>query len=402
MSVLSERLSRVAPSATIAATQRAREMRAAGRDVISLSAGEPDFDTPAHVADAAVDAIRRGETKYTAIDGIPELKAAIAAKFARDNGLDYAEAEITVGTGGKQVLFNALAATLDPGDEVLIAAPYWVSYPDMVRLNGGTPVILGTRAEDGFRLRPEALAEAITPRTKWLILNSPSNPTGAAYAEDALRALTDVLLEHPHVWVLADDIYEHLVFDGFRFATPAQVEPRLKERTLTLNGVSKSHAMTGWRIGYGAGPAALIAAMRKVQGQCTSNPCSIAQWAAVAALDGPQDGLAERAAVYARRRDMVVDALNACPGIDCPRPEGAFYVFPSIAGLIGRTSAGGAPLADDAAFAAALLEEEAVAVVHGGAFGHSPAFRVSYATSDEALAEAAARIRRFCEGVRPA
>ena len=398
MALVSAALGRIAPSATIAATQRARELRAAGRDVIGLAAGEPDFDTPENVREAAKCAIDAGHTRYTAPDGIPELKRAVAAKFARENGLEYRHSEIIVSTGGKQVIANALMATLDPGDEVIVPAPYWVSYPDMARLAGGETRIVPTRREEGYRLTPEALEMAITPRTKWLILNSPSNPTGAAYGAAHLAALAEVLLRHPEVHVLSDDIYEHVVHDGFAFATMAAVEPRLKGRTLTMNGVSKSHCMTGWRIGYAGGPEALIAAMKLVQGQTTSNPCSIAQWAAVEALEGPQDVLARNAAAFTRRRDMVAAALNDCAGIECPVPEGAFYVYPSIDGLIGCTSRGGAAIPDDAAFAAALLEEEGVAVVHGAAFGTSPAFRVSYAAADEVLAEAMARIRRFCEG----
>ena len=395
---LSAAMGRVRPSPTIAATQRAREMAAEGRDVVSLAAGEPDFDTPAVVREAAARAIAEGRTRYTAPDGIPELKRAVAAKFARDNALSYGPDQISVGTGGKQVIWNALMATLDRGAEVVIPAPYWTSYPDMVRMAGGAPVIVPTRAEDGYRMAPEALARAITPRTRWLVLNSPSNPTGAAYGEADLRALAAVLAARPHVWVLSDDIYEHILHAG-RFATIAQVEPALAERTLTVNGVSKAYAMTGWRIGYAGGPAALIAAMRTVQSQTTSCPCSIAQWAAVAALEGPQDGLAERAEAFRRRRDLVVAGLAACQGVRCPVPDGAFYAYPSIEGAIGATSRGGARIADDEAFARALLEEEGVGVVHGAAFGASPAFRVSYAASEEALREALARIRRFCEGL---
>ena len=396
---ISAALGRVKPSPTIAITQAAREMAAAGRDVISLSAGEPDFDTPEHVAAAAARAIAEGRTRYTAPDGIPELKRAVAAKFARDNGLDFVPEEISVATGGKQVIWNALMATLDPGAEVVIPAPYWVSYPDMTRLAGGTPVIVPTRAEDGYRMRAEALAGAITDRTRWLVLNSPSNPTGAVYDEAALRALTDVLLDHPQVNVMSDDIYEPIRY-GVPFVTAAQVEPRLRDRALTVNGVSKAYAMTGWRIGYAGGPEPLIAAMRKAQSQTTSCPCSVSQWAAVAALEGPQAVVAERTQAFRRRRDAVAAALDACPGVRCPVPEGAFYVYPSIEGCIGGLSRGGARIADDEAFASALLEEEGVAVVHGAAFGASPAFRVSYAASDAVLAEAMARIRRFCEGLR--
>ncbi|CAM3293279.1 aspartate aminotransferase [Paracoccus aminovorans] len=400
MRFLSQTLARVKPSPTIAITGRARDLAAEGRDIISLSAGEPDFDTPTHIREAAKAAIDQGHTRYTAVDGIPELKRAICDKFARENGLDYTPAEVSVGTGGKQILYNALVATLNPGDEVIIPAPYWVSYPDMVLLAGGTPVIVPADMDSGYRITPEQLEAAITPNTKWLILNSPSNPTGAGYSEDHMRGLTQVLLRHPQVWVLADDIYEHLVFDDFRFVTPAQVEPALKPRTLTMNGVSKAYAMTGWRIGYGAGPKELIGAMAKLQSQSTSNPCSISQYAALAALQGPQDYIAESRGVFQRRRDLVVAGLNDCPGIECPVPEGAFYVYPSIKALIGKTSAGGKLIADDEAFATALLDETGVAVVFGAAFGLSPHFRISYATSDAVLEDACARIKRFCEGLR--
>ena len=398
MAFISDRLARIKPSPTIAMTTRAADLRTQGRDIISLSAGEPDFDTPENVRDAAKAAIDAGHTRYTAVDGTPSLKRAIADKFARENGLDYVPAQITVGTGGKQILYNALMATLDDGDEVIVPAPYWVSYPDMVLLAGGTPVVVECDQASGFRLTPDALEAAITPRTKWLILNSPSNPSGAGYDQAQMAALCDVLLRHPQVWVLADDIYEHLVFDGFAFCTPAQVEPWLKDRVLTMNGVSKSYAMTGWRIGYGAGPEALIKAMAKLQSQSTSNPCSISQYAAEAALTGPQDYITDSRAVFQRRRDLVVAGLNACPGLDCPVPQGAFYVYPSIAGLIGLTSAGGTPIDSDEAFANALLDETGVAVVFGAAFGLSPHFRISYATSDAVLQDAMARIRRFCEG----
>jgi len=399
MPFLSATLDRVKPSPTIAVSTLARELKAAGRDVIGLGAGEPDFDTPDNVRDAAKAAIDRGETKYTAVDGIPELKQAIAEKFRRDNGLAYAPSEITVGTGGKQVLYNALMATLNPGDEVVIPAPYWVSYPDMALLAGGTPVIVECGIGAGFRLSPETLEGAITERTKWLILNSPSNPTGAGYAREELAALAGVLERHPHVWVLSDDIYEHLVYGDFRFSTIAEVAPALKERTLTVNGVSKAYAMTGWRIGYAGGPEMLIRAMAKLQSQSTSNPAAISQWAALEALSGPQDFIAESRAVFARRRDLVVGMLNDAEGIECPVPDGAFYVYPSIAGCIGRTSAGGAAISDDEAFAKALLEEQGVATVFGAAFGGSPNFRVSYATSDAALEEACGRIQRFCAGL---
>ncbi len=396
MPLLSTALDRVKPSPTIAVTTRAAELRAAGADVIGLGAGEPDFDTPDHIRTAAKAAIDAGRTRYTAVDGIPELKRAICEKFARDNGLDYTPAQVSVGTGGKQTLYNALVATLDPGDEVVIPAPYWVSYPDMVLLAGGTPVAVSCSAEAGFRMSPEQLEAAITPRTKWVILNSPSNPTGAGYRAQALAGLAEVLLRHPHVHVLTDDMYEHLTFGDFRFATIAAVEPRLKDRTLTCNGVSKAYAMTGWRIGYAAGPERLIAAMRKIQSQSTSNPCSVSQWAAVTALEGPQGFLAEWCTVFQRRRDLVVAGLNASSGIDCPVPDGAFYVYPSIAGCIGRNSPGGSPITDDTAFAAALLDETGVAVVPGAAFGGSPNFRVSYATSDEVLGDACGRIEAFC------
>ncbi len=400
MAFLSDTLARVKPSPTIAVTNKARELAEAGRDVIGLGAGEPDFDTPAHIKAAAIAAIEAGRTKYTAVDGIPELKKAICAKFDRENGLSYKPSQITVASGGKQVLYNALVATLNPGDEVIIPAPYWVSYPDMVLLAGGTPVFVEGRMETGYKISAAALEAAITPKTKWVIFNSPSNPSGAAYTRDELKALTDVLLRHPHVWVMSDDMYEHLVFGGFTFTTPAQVEPGLYDRTLTCNGVSKAYAMTGWRIGYAGGPEALIKAMAKVQSQSTSNPCSISQYAAVAALNGPQDYITESRVAFERRRDLVVAALNTCPGINCPTPEGAFYVYPSIAGLIGKTSAAGTVLTDDEAFATALLEETGVAVVFGAAFGLSPAFRISYATSDAALVDACARIKSFCEGLK--
>ena len=400
MPFLSDTLSRVKPSPTIAVTTKAQVLKAAGRDIIGLGAGEPDFDTPQNIKDAAIAAIIGGKTKYTAVDGIPELKAAICAKFARENGLTYAPDQITVGTGGKQVLYNAFMATLNPGDEVIIPAPYWVSYPDMVLLAGGTPVVIEGALEAGFKITAAQLEAAITPRTKWVLFNSPSNPTGAGYSWDEVKALTDVLLRHPHVWCMTDDMYEHLVFDDFVFCTPAQVEPALYDRTLTVNGVSKAYAMTGWRIGYAAGPTALIQAMGKVQSQSTSNPCSVSQYAAVEALNGTQAFLAPNRALFQRRRDLVVSMLNQTRGITCPRPEGAFYVYPSIAGCIGLTSAGGALIADDEAFATALLDETGVAVVFGAAFGLSPNFRISYATSDAALQEACRRIQGFCAGLR--
>ncbi len=399
MSFLSATLDRVKPSPTIAVTTKAQELKAAGRDVIGLGAGEPDFDTPQHIKDAGIAAIMRGETKYTAVDGIPQLKQAICDKFARDNGLAYSPAQVSVGTGGKQVLYNAFMATLNAGDEVIIPAPYWVSYPDMVLLAGGTPVIIEAPLETGFKITPAQLEAAITPATKWFLFNSPSNPTGAGYRWDELKALTDVLLRHPHVWVLTDDMYEFLAYDDFEFCTPAQVEPRLYDRTLTMNGVSKAYCMTGWRIGYAAGPEALIKAMRKVQSQSTSNPCSISQWAAVEALNGPHDFIARNNEAFVRRRNLVVEMLGEAKGITCPKPEGAFYVYPSIAGCIGKTSAAGTLLTDDEAFATALLDETGVAVVFGAAFGLSPNFRVSYATSDEALREACTRIQTFCAGL---
>lgn len=397
MKLLSDTLDRVKPSPTIAVTNKAAEMKAAGHDVIGLGAGEPDFDTPQHIKDAAVVAISMGKTKYTAVDGIAELKQAICAKFKRDNDLAYTPAQVSVSSGGKQVLYNALMATLNEGDEVIIPAPYWVSYPDMVLLTGGTPVIVQASLQTGFKLTADQLEEAITPNTKWLLFNSPSNPTGAGYTWDELKSLTDVLMRHPHVWVMTDDMYEHLAYGDFKFCTPAQVEPRLYDRTLTVNGVSKAYAMTGWRIGYAAGPVELIAAMRKVQSQSTSNPCSISQYAAVEALNGPHDFIAENNATFVRRRDLVVDMLNQADGIACPVPDGAFYVYPSIAGLIGKTSPKGTQIVDDEVFSSALLEETGVAVVFGAAFGLSPNFRVSYATSDEALTEACTRIQKFCE-----
>jgi aspartate aminotransferase len=396
MGLVARTLERVKPSPTMAITSKARELKAAGFDVIGLGAGEPDFDTPDNVKQAAIEAIQRGETKYTAVDGIPELKRAVAEKFKRENGLAYKPSEITVGSGGKQVLYNALLATLDPGDEVIIPSPYWVSYPDIVLLAGAEPVIVETKLEHGFKLKPEALARAITPKTKWFIFNSPSNPTGAAYTEAEIKALTDVLVKHDRVWVLSDDIYEHLVYDGFKFTTPAAIEPKLKSRTLTLNGVSKAYSMTGWRIGYGGGPEPLIKAIATLQSQSTSNPCSISQWAAVEALEGPQDFLTDWVKSFQERRDLVVAMLNQAKGISCPKPEGAFYVYPSCAGAIGKTSQGGKKIGTDEDFATALLEEEGVAVVHGAAFGLSPFFRISYATGIKALEEACRRIQRFC------
>ncbi|MEM6464127.1 MAG: pyridoxal phosphate-dependent aminotransferase [Pseudomonadota bacterium] len=396
MAFLADALSRVKPSATIAVAQKARDLKAEGRDVIGLGAGEPDFDTPDNVKNAAIEAIRRGETKYTPVSGIPELRDAIAAKFKRDNSLDYARDQIIVGTGGKQILFNAMMATMNAGDEVIIPAPYWVSYPEMVAICGGTPVFAPTRLEDQFKLSAEALEAAITEKTKWLIFNSPSNPSGAAYSAQELRALTDVLLRHPQVWILTDDIYEHLTYGAFEFATPAQVEPSLYERTLTMNGVSKAYAMTGWRIGFAGGPRELIKAMDLIQGQQTSGTNSIAQWAAVEALNGPQDFVLDSKKVFERRRDLVVSMLNQTSGLSCPTPEGAFYVYPSCAGLIGKKSPSGRTIETDEDFVTELLEAEGVAVVHGSAFGLGPNFRISYATSDALLETACQRIQRFC------
>ena len=400
MAFLADSLARIKPSATIAVTNKARDLKAAGRDVIGLGAGEPDFDTPENIKEAAIKAIRDGKTKYTAVDGMPELKAAIVQKFKRENHLDYRTDQITVGTGGKQVLYNALMATLNHGDEVVIPAPFWVSYPEMVALGGGTPVEVPTTMASGYKITPAALDRAITPKTKWVIFNSPSNPTGSAYTHAELRALADVLLKHPHVWVLTDDMYEHLIYDGFVFATLVEVEPKLFARTLTVNGVSKAYAMTGWRIGYGGGPKELIQAMATIQSQSTSNPSSISQWAAVEALNGPQDFIPKNAEIFRQRRDLVVSMLNQAKGITCPRPEGAFYVFPSCEGTIGKTSTGGRKLASDEDFVTALLEEEGVAVVQGSAFGLAPHFRISYATSTELLEEACSRIQRFCAGLR--
>jgi aspartate aminotransferase len=399
-SLQSSALARVKPSATLAVTARARELKREGRDVIGLGAGEPDFDTPENIKEAAIAAIRRGETKYTDVDGLPELKAAVAAKFARENGLTYAVNQIHVAPGGKTVIYNALLATLSPGDEVIVPAPYWVSYPDMVLLAGGEPVTVVGHETDGFKLKPAALEAAITPRTKWLILNSPSNPTGAAYTGAELEALAAVLRRHPQVWILTDDMYEHLIYGDFDYRTIAQVAPDLYERTLTVNGVSKAYAMTGWRIGYGGGPKPLIDLMRKVAGQTTSNPSSVSQWAAVEALNGPQDFIAERARHFEARRDLVVSMLNQATGIRCATPEGAFYVYPSIEGLIGKTTEGGVTIDSDDTFATELLDAEGVAVVQGSAFGLSPYFRISYATSETVLEEACERIQRFCAGLR--
>jgi aspartate aminotransferase len=399
MGVLAETLARVKPSPTIAVTDLARRLKAEGRDIIGLGAGEPDFDTPDFIKQAAIEAIGRGETKYTAVDGTPQLKAAISRKFQRENGLDYATDEITVGTGGKQVLYNAFMATLDPGDEVIVPAPYWVSYPDMVLLAGGTPVFVTCPEQTGFKLRPEDLAEAITPKTKWVILNHPSNPTGAAYSRAELQAITDVLVAHEHVWVMTDDMYEHLTYDAFEFTTAAQIEPRLKPRTLTCNGVSKAYAMTGWRIGYAGGPKELIKGIAKVQSQSTSCPSSISQAAATAALDGDQGFLAEWRQVFQGRRDLVVDLLNKAPGIRCHKPEGAFYVYPSCAGAIGKRTPQGQRLESSEQFARYVLESVGVAVVHGSAFGLDPFFRISYATSNAVLEDACSRIIRACEAL---
>ncbi len=400
MSFLADSLARVKPSATMAISDQARNLKAAGNDVIALSAGEPDFDTPDNIKAAAIQAIQEGDTKYTDVGGTPALKAAIVAKYKRDNGLDYDANQIIVCTGGKQVLYSALMATINPGDEVVIPAPFWVSYPDMVYLAGGTPVIVNVTAETAFRMTAEALEAAITPKTKWLIFNSPSNPSGAAYSREELKALTDVLMRHPQVWIMTDDMYEHLVYDDFTFATPAEVEPGLYDRTLTVNGVSKAYCMTGWRIGYAAGPAELIKAMSKVQSQSTSNPCSISQAAAVEALNGPQDFIAEHNVSFKERRDLVVSMLNQAGGIDCLTPDGAFYVYPSCAGTIGKTTPSGKKIESDLDFATELLAAEGVAVVHGEAFGLSPHFRISYATSIEVLEDACQRIQRFCGALK--
>jgi aspartate aminotransferase len=399
MSFIAERLSRIKPSPTLAVTQKARELKAAGRDIIGLGAGEPDFDTPDNIKDAAIAAIKRGETKYTAVDGTPELKAAIVEKFRRDSGLHYKPEQITVGTGGKQVLYNAFVATLDPGDEVIIPAPYWVSYPDMALLAEGTPVIVPCSENNRFKLQAEDLEAAITERTKWVILNSPSNPSGAAYSREEMQAITDVIKAHEQVRVLTDDIYEHLVYDGFEFVTAAEAEPALVERTLTVNGVSKAYCMTGWRIGFAGGPADLVKAMAKVQSQSTSNPSSVSQAAAVEALNGPQDFITAHNEVFKSRRDLVVEAINLCPGLTCQKPEGAFYVYPSCAGTIGKTTPDGKAIESDGDFVTYLLEAEGVAAVQGEAFGLSPYFRISYATSTEALEAACQRIKRACEAL---
>jgi aspartate aminotransferase len=401
MAFLADSLKRIKPSPTIAVTDKARALKAAGRNVIGLGAGEPDFDTPDNIKAAAIKAIESGRaSKYTNVDGIAELKDAVAKKFSRENGLDYKPSQITVGTGGKQVLYNAFMATLNPGDEVIIPAPYWVSYPDMVMLAGGTPVEVVCTMESGFKISAAQLEKAITPKTKWFLLNSPSNPTGGAYTQAELRALTDVLVRHPHVYVMTDDMYEHLVYDDFKFFTPAQVEPKLYERTLTINGTSKAYCMTGWRIGYAGGPEPLIKAMAMLQSQSTSNPAAVSQWAAVEALNGPQDFIARHNVIFKERRDLVVSMLNQANGIKCPTPEGAFYVYPSCAGTIGKTTPGGKKLATDEDFVTELLEAEGVAVVQGTAFGLGPAFRISYATKTSDLEDACTRIQRFCGNLK--
>jgi aspartate aminotransferase len=401
MALLAEYLKRIKPSATIAVTDKARALKAAGRDVIGLGAGEPDFDTPDNIKQAAIKAIQSGRaSKYTAVDGLAELKQAVSRKFKRENNLDYKPSQIIVGTGGKQVLYNALMATINPGDEVIIPAPYWVSYPDMVLLAGGEPVSVPTTMEDGFKMRPEALEKAITPKTKWIIFNSPSNPTGAAYTRGELKKVTDVLVKHPHVHVMTDDMYEHLVYDDFKFFSPAEVEPQLYERTLTVNGTSKAYCMTGWRIGYAGGPEPLIKAMAMIQSQSTSNPSAVSQWAAVEALDGVQDFIPKHNAIFKERRDLCVSMLNQSRGLKCPTPEGAFYVYPSCAGTIGKTAPNGKKLETDEDFVTELLEAEGVAVVQGTPFGVGPAFRISYATKTEDLEEACRRIQRFCGNLK--
>lgn len=400
MALLADVLSRVKPSATIVMTQKARDLKASGVDVISLSVGEPDFDTPEHIKQAAIDAIHRNETRYPPVSGIVPLREAIVRKFKRENGLDYKVSQTIVGTGGKQVLYNAFLATLNPGDEVVIPRPYWVSYPEMVGLCGGTPVFADTDMDHGFKLQPEELDRVLTPKTKWIVLNSPSNPSGAAYSRAEMKALTDVLLRYPDVHILTDDIYEHLTYGDFEFVTPAQVEPQLVDRTLTMNGVSKGYAMTGWRIGYAAGPEKLIKAMDFVQGQQTSGASTIAQWAAVAALDGPQDHLAKFRAAFQGRRDLVVSMLNQTSGLTCPTPEGAFYVYPSCAALIGKRTEAGKTIETDEDFVLELLQAEGVAAVHGSAFGLGPNLRISYATSNAVLEEACRRIQRFCGALR--
>ncbi|AQX27620.1 MULTISPECIES: pyridoxal phosphate-dependent aminotransferase [unclassified Bartonella] len=399
MGFIADQLFYIKPSATIAVAQKARALKALGRNIISLSAGEPDFDTPDNIKNAAIEAIRRGETKYTPISGIPELRQAISGKFKRENNLTYTPEQIIVGTGGKQILFNALMATLNKDDEVIIPSPYWVSYPEMVALNGGKSIFVETKAEFFYKLQPQDLETAITPKTKWFIFNSPSNPSGAAYTHDELKKLTDVLIKYPHIHILTDDIYEHLTYGDFTFVTPAQVEPQLYGRTLTMNGLSKAYSMTGWRIGYAGGPYELIKAMDIIQGQQTSGTSSISQWAGVEALNGPQDFIAKNKNIFQKRRDLVVSMLNQVPDINCRTPEGAFYVYPSCAKLIGKKTPQGQIIANDEDFVTALLETEFVAVVHGSAFGLGPAFRISYATSDEILEEACFRIQRFCNSL---
>lgn len=399
MSFLSKNLLRIKQSPTMEITARAQELKSNGSNIISLSVGEPDFDTPQNIKEAGILAINQGKTKYTAVGGMPELKEAICNKFKKDNNLNYSKEQIIVSTGGKQVLFNALLATLNPEDEVIIPAPYWVSYPDMIKLSGGEPVFVEAKLSNGYKLTANELEDAITPKTKWLIFNSPSNPTGAGYSWDELKKLTDVLIKYPNIWIMSDDMYEHLAYDDFNFCTPAQVEPRLFNRTLTTNGVSKGHAMTGWRIGYAAGPVALIDAMRKIQSQSTSNPNTIAQWAALEALNGNQDYLLENKNIFQERRDIVFDFLNSIEGIECPKPQGAFYIYASISKLIGKRTTKNIQIINDEDFATELLNTEGVAVVFGSAFGLSPAFRVSYATSKKELIEACTRIKRFCESL---
>ncbi|AMN40150.1 pyridoxal phosphate-dependent aminotransferase [Rhodoplanes sp. Z2-YC6860] len=401
MAFLKESLSRVKPSATMAVTDKARALKASGRDVIGLGAGEPDFDTPDNIKKAAIKAIESGKAaKYTAVEGLAELKQAVVGKFKRENNLDYKTNQIIVSTGGKQVLYNALMVTLNPGDEVIVPAPYWVSYPDMVLLAGGEPVIVPTTMENGFKMKPEDLEKAITPKTKWIIFNSPSNPTGSAYTKAELKAVTDVLVRHPHVWVMTDDMYEHLVYDDFKFYSVAEVEPRLYDRTLTVNGVSKAYCMTGWRIGYAGGDANLIKAMSMLQSQSTSNPVAVSQWASVEALNGPQDFIAKHNAIFKERRDLCVSMLNQANGLKCPKPEGAFYVYPSCAGTMGKTAPSGKKITNDEEFVTELLETEGVAVVQGTPFGFGPAFRISYATKTEDLEEACRRIQRFCGNLK--
>ena len=399
MSFLSKNLLRIKQSPTMEITARAQELKSNGSNIISLSVGEPDFDTPQNIKEAGILAINQGKTKYTAVGGMPELREAICNKFKKDNNLNYSKEQIIVSTGGKQVLFNALLATLNPEDEVIIPAPYWVSYPDMIKLSGGEPVFVEAKLSNGYKLTANELEDAITPKTKWLIFNSPSNPTGAGYSWDELKKLTDVLIKYPNIWIMSDDMYEHLAYDDFNFCTPAQVEPRLFNRTLTTNGVSKGHAMTGWRIGYAAGPVALIDAMHKIQSQSTSNPNTIAQWAALEALNGNQDYLLENKNIFQERRDIVFDFLNSIEGIECPKPQGAFYIYASISKLIGKRTTKNIQIINDEDFATELLNTEGVAVVFGSAFGLSPAFRVSYATSKKELIEACTRIKRFCESL---